>query len=666
MQSDGLLRSNFLAPDLVSELPKTGKFPLVKFSKIFEKALKSHYICEGRNHFDNIQNSPLEESKNFTSPPIKYLANLWESYQRYSEKATPDCYSHLGEDALDDLYEVEWHDVYRFSGKDELNKVYFIDPNNYSFIPDSNSNLNFKHSLSVAYFCDSCLIKDAKYSEIEEIYLMEYSYWDVTIDGINHIVSTTYAKENLNKCTWVDHYTDEELTPVHEHGEVVHSICANHLDTAIGYEEIWDSSETEGTSEPYYSIMTDVIQPYGWKPEWLCSIIDPKDQTKITKVYDFPRETFGFELETDQTQSNRKKLAHQMTKKFEEMNAVEMFFTNDGTCSGFEITSHPFTFDAFRISDFSFFESLRDEGMRSYHGEDCGIHVHVSRSGFNGQYHLYKFQKFFYFNPNFIWWISQRKLKRLKAWGNPFAYEGLTSKDQWSGQDKVVYKTKDIAKSGTGGFGRTTAINCEPENTVEVRVFRGTLFEPSFRKNIEFTKAVLDFTRDQSGTDISPKKFVELVETRKKEFPHLFNWFNERGCYDEEENPMVNYHSEYAESELIQHETSKYESQVEALIQEKWALRDKFEDLKHDKPSDIPINKYARFQWTLEMDRINEELSSLTQEIGKLKNEKVDFPDLSQLGNHFLKRDGGVSRHQMSNILRRTDIGNESFTEQET
>ena len=129
---------------------------------------------------------------------------------------------------------------------------------------------------------------------------------------------------------------------------------------------------------------------------------------------------------------------------------------------------------------------------------------------------------------------------------------------------------------------------------------------------------------------------------------------------------MVNYHSEYAESELIQHETSKYESQVEELIQEKWDLRDKAETLRFDEPSDVPNNKYARFQWTLEMDRIKEELSSLTQEIRKLRNEKVDFPDLSQLGNHFLKRDGGVSRHQMSNILRRTDIGNEVFTEQET
>jgi len=83
--------------------------------------------------------------------------------------------------------------------------------------------------------------------------------------------------------------------------------------------------------------------------------------------------------------------------------------------------------------------------------------------------------------------------------------------------DEIVYKVKN-AKKDKGGHSRYTAINICNTNTIEIRIFRGTLAPGSFFKNIEFCAALFEFTRDNKNTDLN--NFKQFIQNRA-EFKNL-------------------------------------------------------------------------------------------------------------------------------------------------
>ena len=201
---------------------------------------------------------------------------------------------------------------------------------------------------------------------------------------------------------------------------------------------------------------------------------------------------FGFELEVEnksQLMSNND--AARLTLPW-------VYCKHDGSIeNGFEVVSQPATFHWLRskASEIAaMLEQLRRQGFRSFNTTTCGLHVHVSKDAV-GNATLYKVLKLFYENPEFILFVSQRKANSFKQWSK------LTD----GGSLTIKAKTKEYSTT------RYSAINLSPRDTVEFRIFRGTLNPFGFWKNIEFVHAAIEYAKQESMKQVSEVRFRRFV-----------------------------------------------------------------------------------------------------------------------------------------------------------
>ncbi|KKL12291.1 hypothetical protein LCGC14_2537220, partial [marine sediment metagenome] len=104
------------------------------------------------------------------------------------------------------------------------------------------------------------------------------------------------------------------------------------------------------------------------------------------------------------------------------------FLKHDGSiCNGAEVVSHPASFkwinDNFE-GTWKRVLKVREEGMRSFKTETCGIHIHMSKKAFS-KYHLYKFLRFFRENIDFVTVVSQRTGGNLNQWSTLDSTENI-------------------------------------------------------------------------------------------------------------------------------------------------------------------------------------------------------------------------------------------------
>jgi L-rhamnose mutarotase len=259
----------------------------------------------------------------------------------------------------------------------------------------------------------------------------------------------------------------------------------------------------------------DVIRSYNYKPT-----------PKFFKVSDNDNVYLGIELEVERGDSSVRHddMAKMIDNDF-------LYFKSDGSLSdGFEIVTHPMTISYIKKHKnvwADILNLLRSNKYRSYHTRTCGMHIHISKNAFT-TWHLYRFMKFFVDNSDFVTKISQRKIENLDRWAaltdNPSeSYKEFT-------QDRLMYK----AKKKSGNDKRYLAVNLQNDNSVEIRIFRGTLNDSSFFKNIEFVQALFDYTKSITETDMSLKSFLSFIKDNN-EYPYLRKFIADKNI-----NPFLN------------------------------------------------------------------------------------------------------------------------------
>lgn len=248
----------------------------------------------------------------------------------------------------------------------------------------------------------------------------------------------------------------------------------------------------------------DLILPYSFDPQFKFYKTN-KDKHEL--LY------FGIELEVESNGNDKREVV-------ESLPSCVYVKADSSIMNGFEIVSHPMTYN-WLIDNCKVWNKildLRKKGWRSYDTESCGMHIHLSKNAF-GNYHLYKFMKLFYDNHDFILRFSQRKGIHLNQWAS------LNDNEQ-----NIIYKARN---KNRGREDRHTAVNLEREFSVEVRVFRGTLNPLSFWKNIEFTKALFDFSRDYALESMREIEFRNFIRFERKRYPnlHSFMWDRDKTKY---------------------------------------------------------------------------------------------------------------------------------------
>jgi hypothetical protein len=177
---------------------------------------------------------------------------------------------------------------------------------------------------------------------------------------------------------------------------------------------------------------------------------------------------------------------------------LESFYckTDGSLDNGFEVVSHPGTWQWWARVDLSYMPALKRKGYRSYDTDTCGMHVHVNKSALTED-DVFKLLEFCKQNVSFVRFIARRKPGKLDQW----------ARVDGSRRTQLMKKAK-----GRGSKERYEAINLYPKDTIEFRIFRGTLDKGAFLRNLAFVRCLVAFVRQSSLRELTHKAFCQWLK----------------------------------------------------------------------------------------------------------------------------------------------------------
>lgn len=250
-----------------------------------------------------------------------------------------------------------------------------------------------------------------------------------------------------------------------------------------------------------------VIHDYNYRPEPI--------------FYGTGERFFGIELEIDEggERSSPAEEILSIANKDHEL----IYCKHDGSLDrGFEIVTHPMTL-AFHQESMpwkSILESARSLGYRSHQANTCGLHIHVSRSALGADADqqdavIARILYFFERHWEELLKFSRRTAYQLNRWAARYGYK-----------EQPIDILDHVKKNYVG---RYTCVNLVNEETVEFRIFRGTLKYNTLIATLQMVNRICDvalFMSDEELKALSWTSFVSGIEQ-----PELIQYLKERRLY---------------------------------------------------------------------------------------------------------------------------------------
>jgi hypothetical protein len=181
-----------------------------------------------------------------------------------------------------------------------------------------------------------------------------------------------------------------------------------------------------------------------------------------------------------------------------------VYFEADGSLThGFEIITNPMGLD----SHYELWSALNDRdltrGMRSHDTSTCGLHVHVSRKN-----------------------MHVMQLNKMNVFLNhPDNHELIKAVARRYDVNYARIARKRLSTAHKYDVERRDALNITNDQTVEFRIFKGTLVYDTLLSAIEFANAVVNFTMPASpaGFHLSTPRFLDFIDSssQRSETKHL-------------------------------------------------------------------------------------------------------------------------------------------------
>ena len=222
----------------------------------------------------------------------------------------------------------------------------------------------------------------------------------------------------------------------------------------------------------------------------------------------------GLELEIDNGE-DREDTAREMKDCMPE-NFITMEYDGSLDC-GFENITQPSTLDyhlSIRNDYEDMFEVAKSNGFRSHNTRTCGYHIHFNRTFFEDKQDeciaklLYLVEKFWDELVKF----SRRNYENLERWAKKY--------------DKAPNEVVEDMKCHN--LDRYRAINLTNRNTIEFRMFRGTLKSETFFATLQLVDTIVRYVKEHTNNDIQSLEFTELLVT--DELKTYWERVKNRGC----------------------------------------------------------------------------------------------------------------------------------------
>ena len=234
---------------------------------------------------------------------------------------------------------------------------------------------------------------------------------------------------------------------------------------------------------------------------------------------------FGVELEIDGAGEDRE---HAETLlRIANANGERMYIKHDGSLDdGLELVTHPMSLTE-HLHHFPW-EALCKKaaalGYLSHRATTCGLHIHVSRRAFGETERqqdaaiariLYFFEKHWEELLKF----SRRTQRQLERWAARYGYK------------EQPMEILDYAKKGYHG-GRYTCVNLQNSDTVEFRMFRGTLKANTILATLELVDRICDVAINLSDEELRSLAWTTFVSGMTEDCcPELVRYLKERRLY---------------------------------------------------------------------------------------------------------------------------------------
>ena len=189
---------------------------------------------------------------------------------------------------------------------------------------------------------------------------------------------------------------------------------------------------------------------------------------------------------------------------------------SDGSLSeyGFEICTRPASLEEHRIAWEPFFNAHAERRftLQSYTSERCGLHVHISRNSGN-------------------WNLSQHTIALIVCFVNLPKHKRFiecVAGRYANSYSEIIHKPMRTAARCTGD--KYEAVNlCHP-NTLEFRIFKGTLKKESFFKALEFTEAICRYCVETYNvrTALNVNNFCKFVFAHADRYAMLAAFLDNR------------------------------------------------------------------------------------------------------------------------------------------
>ena len=303
----------------------------------------------------------------------------------------------------------------------------------------------------------------------------------------------------------------ERIWRENERGDDAHTLCISCYENC--YTNCEDCGRLIHNDDAYYEDGEDY--PY-------CHNCFEKLNNHAIKNYSYKPEPifygsgslfYGVELEIDkggEEHSNAQSLIEIANK-----NGEHIYCKHDGSIhDGFEIVSHPMTLD-YHINDMNWlnvFDKATEMDYRSHNNSTCGLHIHVNRSAFGESYDEQEkaIGRVVYFvekHWNELVKFSRRTPENLNQWASRFATISNTT-------------TETYNKAKNKHMGRYVAVNLENSNTIEFRLFRGTLRYKTFLATLQLVDEICFYAirlLDKEIEELSWSDFVSRILPNKHE-----------------------------------------------------------------------------------------------------------------------------------------------------
>lgn len=341
----------------------------------------------------------------------------------------------------------------------------------------------------------------------------EYFPKEDMIETTNGLVCKNCFEENYQKCEDCgEYYRTEDMRHVSRYGYICEdcfddnwTIC-NRCGNYIRSEDTFYYDDEPYCEDCYdYNYMCDdednedgrILSYHGNRGDWT-SYRTAEEENKNNLRY------IGFELEIehkDDTYRNQRKAIDKIQEN------INCYLEHDGSLNdgGFEIVSQPQTYN-YIMQNFSKYKDTFDTLIKldyiSHNSSNCGLHFHVTAPDDEIREDV----------VSRLWLIIENfkdEFEKVSRRRGNFEWCHFLSNTSDARSDMLegIYKMKKVYKNGQ----RYLVINNSNSNTLEIRLFRGTLRAETFFADLQLVNNLFNLAYDLS-VDIQDITWAKLTE----------------------------------------------------------------------------------------------------------------------------------------------------------